>query len=108
MPTAQIYIKVDKEATWHDFKTICKANGWKYSDLIMTYVSKIVAHHSGGGSQTLLDSAGLPRTLPRYKTCTWSNKELVKGEFLCTDGTPFWKLPMACDRCPHYQEEDAG
>ncbi len=67
----------------------------------MENVRNIVAVHTGGGSQTLLDNAELPKTLPRWKTCKYSKKEFRKGEFYCID-TNFWKIPMACDNCKTY------
>lgn len=106
MPTAQIYIKRECEAIWEDYKKICKANRWTYSEKIMEHVSNIVATHSGGGSQTHINNIGLPRTLPRYKTCVHSkHKRLYQKEFLCIGEFHGWKIPMACDQCRSYQED---
>ncbi len=101
MPTAQIYIKREEESTWESFKKICEINGWKFSDKIMENVRNIVAIHSGGGSQTLLDNIDKPKTLPKYKTCRLSDKQFIKGEFYCKEYKT-WYIVSACDNCKKY------
>jgi len=97
MPTAQLYIKRDQEATWASFKKTCKANNWKMSEKIMEYVQKIVDVHGDGGSQTLIDHAGKAKTLPLYKTCRYSSQELVKGVFTCICGGKYVLRPEWCE-----------
>jgi hypothetical protein len=104
MPTAQIYIKRNQAVTWDKFKKLCKANDWKNSEKIMEYVQKMVDAHGDGGSQTYLDFADNPKTLPLYKTCVKGSKDRYRGMFYCSQIGDY-RLPIACTRCDLYREE---
>jgi DNA repair ATPase RecN len=112
MPTAQIYIKHEQESTWNQFKKYCKINGFSVSEKLMEYVEKMVGIHGEGGSQTLLDYAGQPKTLPLWKTCKHSNKEKAGGTIYCSYNNPrrahsLGRYPtIRCTRCEFYLEEE--
>lgn len=67
-----------------------------------------MAAHGDGNPQTLLNYAEEVKTLPKYKTCIHSDRELHYGEFFCRRDA-FWKIPDACGRCRNYAiEEETG
>lgn len=103
MPTAQIYIKRTQEETWKTFKKYCDNNGFSISGKIMEFVQKMADIHGDGGSQTYLENAGKPKTVPFYKTCHFSNKEKSKGEIYCGKIND-WRLVKACEVCGDYDE----
>jgi hypothetical protein len=96
------YVKKKDQDTYERFMRIVNANKWVVGDIIMEKVREVVALHSGGGSQTLMTYAENPRTLPLYKTCDHSGKELHNNEFYCKRITD-WRGSQFCRNCRDHQ-----
>lgn len=102
-----IYVKVGDEATYELFKKVCDREGTSASAKIMKMINDYMAAHGEGNPQTILDYAGEFRTLPKWKTCTFSQGFRFKGEIFCQ---PIgrrgyhsnWRPAARCSRCEIY------
>lgn len=107
---ATIYIKNGDLATYRLFQKVCDREGKSVSEKLMKMIYDYMASHGEGNPQTLLKYAGEIRTLPKWKTCTFSQGTRVHGEIYCqckTDQSkgyyPGWKITEACNRCEIYE-----
>jgi hypothetical protein len=69
--------------TFTVFQEICRREGTTSSKKIVSYITDYVSIHKEGNPQTLLKFAGLPKTLPLFRTCTRGADRLVDGTFPC-------------------------
>lgn len=104
---ATIYIKVGDVATYKIFQTVCDREGESVSEKIMKMIRDYVAGHGEGNPQTILDYAGEIMTLPKWKTCEFSQKMRVHGEIYCQPVRrrgyrPNWVPTTRCKKCKIY------
>lgn len=110
MPNKTFYFRKGDVHTLEKFAKICEREDIAQGQKLMPYIRDTVAKHSDGNPQTILEYAGKPQTLPLYKTCQYSDKTLVQGEFYCKSNNPRlgilegWRIPLACSRCDQYQQ----
>ncbi len=104
-----LYIKPENQILYQQILSILERDGGTLSDFIWKRIAEYTLAHYQGNSQTLLEYAGLPQTLPLYQTCSHSRHEedgrvaLIKGLFYC-HRPAFEMIPDACTRCRHYKE----
>jgi len=104
----KIYIPQEHRIIFEKAKAIAKREGRSLSDLIRDLLRDYVRIHEPGNPQLPLTKFTGEEKLqepPRWLTCTYSRKELVKGEFYC-ERFGFWRIPQACERCRRYRPEE--
>jgi len=98
----QEYSEIVKKA-----KKIARREGRSISKLVMDLLRDYVRVHEPGNPQlplTRFTGESKPEEPPRWLTCRYSRKELVKGEFYCSR-FGFWRIPKACEKCRRYRPE---
>jgi hypothetical protein len=100
MPKKRVCLYIT-DSKWNKFIECCIREGAHASSKIEEeYIDPYLATHGEGNPQTLLDYAGLPKTLPHWKTCRYSSGQLWKGLFTCYHPTDGYSriTPKTCDR----------
>lgn len=102
----EIYLKKgEDENSWLLFQAWCKREGISISEGIMRFVRPHVMVHCQGNNQTLMEYAGLPKTLPLWKTCQYSIGELRAGVFQCKHPRNGTRM-LRPERCVHFAHKN--
>ena len=106
-----IYVKNGDVATYNAFKKVCHREGVSVSEKIVKWIYEYMAVHGEGNPQTVLDYAGEVQTLPKWKTCRWSQGVQVQGDVYCDPRVksmpPYWRPVTACEKCAFYKPRKA-
>jgi len=106
--TSQLIFKapLGGEEKLNAFKMLHARNGLSMSDTLWESVEDFLRMHHWppGNSQTVLDDVNNPLQLPKWKTCSYSNKKYSKGEIYCRQ-MGSWLSVERCELCKDYREE---
>jgi len=107
---ATFYLKDHQRILWKRFQEVAEREHGRggVNKILIPFIEKYVAAHGHGNPQTILDYAGQPRTLPKWKTCRNSLKEQHQGEVYCrlvkrSISTQTWVSTIRCHSCEHYE-----